>query len=83
LFESFYKFYISKFPRKSNFQALAVKGRLLCHGKPYGNISVRLVDIDLESFPDKMDEMITADDGIFVLNGTETEILTIDPALQL
>jgi hypothetical protein len=27
--------------------------------------------------------MITADDGIFVLNGTETEILTIDPALQL
>lgn len=65
-------------------QSAAVKGLLICNGKPAANVKVKLYDddrgVDLD---DLMDEGISDAEGRFELSGSETEITTIDPKLNV
>uniref|UniRef100_F1LFY5 Transthyretin-like protein 5 n=2 Tax=Ascaris TaxID=6251 RepID=F1LFY5_ASCSU len=65
-------------------QSAAVKGVLICNGKPAVGVKVKLYDddrgIDLD---DLMDEGITDAQGRFQLSGHETEITNIDPKLNV
>uniref|UniRef100_A0A158R5Z8 Transthyretin-like family protein n=1 Tax=Syphacia muris TaxID=451379 RepID=A0A158R5Z8_9BILA len=65
-------------------QSSGVKGVLMCNGKPAVNVKVKLYDddrgIDLD---DLMDEGVTDAEGKFELKGSETEITTIDPKLNV
>uniref|UniRef100_A0AC34R3Z3 Uncharacterized protein n=1 Tax=Panagrolaimus sp. JU765 TaxID=591449 RepID=A0AC34R3Z3_9BILA len=64
-------------------QAVAVKGRLLCNGKPYFNAKVKLYDVDTIDLDDLMAEGHSDKLGQFVLSGTETEVTTIDPKVNI
>ncbi|KHN88864.1 Transthyretin-like protein 5 [Toxocara canis] len=65
-------------------QSAAVKGVLMCNGKPAVGVKVKLYDddrgVDLD---DLMDEGITDAQGRFELRGHETEITNIDPKLNV
>uniref|UniRef100_A0A915AZ48 Transthyretin-like protein 5 n=1 Tax=Parascaris univalens TaxID=6257 RepID=A0A915AZ48_PARUN len=65
-------------------QSAAVKGVLICNGRPAVGVKVKLYDddrgIDLD---DLMDEGITDSQGRFQLSGHETEITNIDPKLNV
>ncbi|EJW82813.1 hypothetical protein WUBG_06277 [Wuchereria bancrofti] len=63
-------------------QSVAVKGKLLCNGQPAANIKVKLYDIDV-GLDDLMARGRTDKNGEFLLNGTETEIMSIDPKLNI
>ncbi|KAH7723189.1 TTR-31 protein [Aphelenchoides avenae] len=65
-------------------QSAAVKGKLLCNGKPYFNAKLKLYDVD--TFPDVDDLMAEGKSdhkGEFRLSGNETELTTIDPKLNI
>ena len=64
-------------------QSVAAKGKLLCNGRPAGNIKIKLFDYDPNSPDDKMAEGTSDADGTFVLAGSESEISTIDPKLSM
>uniref|UniRef100_A0A7E4VLU8 Transthyretin-like family protein n=1 Tax=Panagrellus redivivus TaxID=6233 RepID=A0A7E4VLU8_PANRE len=70
-------------PTFGKVQSAAVKGRLLCGGKPYFNAKVKLWDIDTLDLDDLMDEGVSDKQGIFHLSGNETEVTTIDPKLNI
>lgn len=58
-------------------QSTAVKGKLLCDGKPANAVKVKLIETDLADPDDILSEGRTNKEGTFFLNGTETEIAKI------
>ncbi|KIH52150.1 Transthyretin-like family protein, partial [Ancylostoma duodenale] len=63
-------------------QSVAVKGKLICDGKPAVGVKVKLYE--KESLLDvKMDEGKTDRNGEFLLSGYKTEISTIDPKVNI
>ncbi|CAI4231383.1 unnamed protein product [Auanema sp. JU1783] len=63
-------------------QSVAVQGRLICNGRPAGNIKVKLYEKET-TFDVLMDETKTNDNGEFRMSGSKTEISTIDPKVNL
>lgn len=67
-----------------NVQSVAVRGILLCNGKPSVGTKVKLYDHDtLPDIDDLMDEGVTDEEGHFELQGKESEITNIDPKLNV
>ncbi|KAI6196176.1 Transthyretin-like family-containing protein [Aphelenchoides besseyi] len=64
-------------------QSAAVKGQLVCNGKPAANVKVKLYDEDTTDLDDLMQEGVTDSEGRFELSGKETEITSIDPKLNV
>ncbi|CAD6187941.1 unnamed protein product [Caenorhabditis auriculariae] len=70
-------------------QSAAVKGRLMCNGKPAAGIKVKLMESDNSFGPgfldrdDKMAESKTSGDGSYQLGGNSKEITTIEPYLAI
>ncbi|VDK48891.1 unnamed protein product [Gongylonema pulchrum] len=63
-------------------QSVAVKGKLLCNGKPATKVKVKLYDIDV-ALDDLMAAGSSDENGDFLLFGSETEITRIDPKLNI
>ncbi|KAK0396676.1 hypothetical protein QR680_001809 [Steinernema hermaphroditum] len=65
-------------------QSVAVRGKLLCGGKPASDILVKLVDDDRGPDPDDLlDSTYTSDEGIFLLKGGTMELTDIDPEIRI
>uniref|UniRef100_A0A8R1I5I9 Uncharacterized protein n=1 Tax=Caenorhabditis japonica TaxID=281687 RepID=A0A8R1I5I9_CAEJA len=70
-------------------QWAAVKGKLLCEGKPASGVKVKLMESDnsfLPGFLDKDDKMASSkadSNGEFNLSGSTKEITTIEPYLAV
>uniref|UniRef100_F1LG97 Transthyretin-like protein 5 n=1 Tax=Ascaris suum TaxID=6253 RepID=F1LG97_ASCSU len=64
-------------------QSVAVKGKLLCNGEPIANVKLKLYDVDTVDLDDLMAEGKSDANGTFYLSGTETELTTIDPKLNI
>uniref|UniRef100_A0A7E4VIZ3 Transthyretin-like family protein n=1 Tax=Panagrellus redivivus TaxID=6233 RepID=A0A7E4VIZ3_PANRE len=64
-------------------QSAAVKGVLVCNGKPAENVKVKLYDVDTTDLDDLLDEGVTDSQGRFQLSGHENELTTIDPKLNV
>ncbi|TMS36302.1 hypothetical protein L596_003497 [Steinernema carpocapsae] len=65
-------------------QSVAVKGKLLCGGKPASEILVKLVDDDRGPDPDDLlDSTYTMTDGTFLLQGSTMELTNIDPEIRI
>ncbi|KAF7626054.1 hypothetical protein Mgra_00009769, partial [Meloidogyne graminicola] len=64
-------------------QSVAVKGNLICNGKPSVNTKIKLYDVDTFDFDDLMDEGLTNENGYFELSGSETEISDIEPKINI
>lgn len=66
-------------------QGVAVKGRLLCNGKPAINEIVKIFDLDRNPGDDDdlLDEKLTNKNGEFMLNGFTRELTTIEPELRI
>ncbi|KAH7723193.1 CRE-TTR-8 protein [Aphelenchoides avenae] len=74
----------SALPSIGTTQSSAVRGVLMCNGKPSAGTKVKLYDddrgVDLD---DLMDEGVTDSEGRFELKGHETELTSIDPKLNV
>uniref|UniRef100_A0A8R1I1K6 Transthyretin-like family protein n=1 Tax=Caenorhabditis japonica TaxID=281687 RepID=A0A8R1I1K6_CAEJA len=66
-------------------QGVAVKGKLICGGKPWRNAKIKLYDIDTNPGDpdDLLDEKFSDKDGEFQLDGTTRELTPIDPVLYI
>ncbi|GMT21305.1 hypothetical protein PFISCL1PPCAC_12602, partial [Pristionchus fissidentatus] len=65
-------------------QSAAVRGVLMCHDKPASHVTLKLYDDDSgPDLDDLMDEGESDAEGHFSLSGTETELMTIDPKLNI
>ncbi|ETN77681.1 hypothetical protein RB195_009789 [Necator americanus] len=64
-------------------QSSAVKGRLMCDGRPAVGVKVKLWDVDRTDADDLMDEKFTDTNGEFHLAGWTKEYTTIDPKLSI
>ncbi|EFO14072.1 hypothetical protein LOAG_14451 [Loa loa] len=65
-------------------QSTAVKGVLMCNGKPAVNVKVKLYNDGKGRYiKDFMDEGTTDSEGRFLLKGHEISISDIDPMLKL
>uniref|UniRef100_A0A0N5C5E1 Transthyretin-like protein 5 n=1 Tax=Strongyloides papillosus TaxID=174720 RepID=A0A0N5C5E1_STREA len=66
-------------------QGVAVKGRLLCNGKPAKNEIVKIYDLDRNPGDDDdlLDEKLTNANGEFKLNGYTIELTNIEPELRI
>nr|CDJ92750.1 Transthyretin domain containing protein [Haemonchus contortus] len=63
-------------------QSVAVTGRLICEGRPAGDVKVKLYDKEL-FFDSKLDEVRTNRNGEFRVSGHKREITTIDPKVNI
>ncbi|MFH4976399.1 hypothetical protein AB6A40_003108 [Gnathostoma spinigerum] len=70
-------------PTLGTVQSVAVKGQLLCDGKPAKNVKLKLYDVDFADPDDLMAEGKTDTNGTFLLKGHETEVTNIDPKLNI
>ncbi|MFH4976485.1 hypothetical protein AB6A40_003194 [Gnathostoma spinigerum] len=65
-------------------QSIAVTGILICDEEPARNVKVKLYDddagLDLDDF---MAEVRTDEEGRFAITGTSSEIMAIDPKLNI
>ncbi|CAI4222464.1 unnamed protein product [Auanema sp. JU1783] len=69
-------------PQIRRLQSAAVKGKLLCNGKPYEKARLKFYEVD----PVKdtlMAEGLSNGQGTFELHGKDTEWTTIDPKLNI
>ncbi|CAD6193363.1 unnamed protein product [Caenorhabditis auriculariae] len=66
-------------------QGVAVRGRLLCDGKPWRNAKVKIFDLDRNpgDADDLLDEGYSGSDGQFALDGTTREFTDIEPVLYV
>ncbi|KAE9547398.1 hypothetical protein FO519_009390 [Halicephalobus sp. NKZ332] len=64
-------------------QSAAVRGVLICNGKPAANVRVKFYDEDRIDIDDLMDEGVTDSEGRFELRGYEYEYTSIDPVLRI
>ncbi|KAM3720083.1 Transthyretin-like protein [Dirofilaria immitis] len=65
-------------------QSTAVKGVLMCNGKPAANVKVKLYNYSRDRYrKSSMDEGRTDSEGRFLLKGREISITGIDPMLKL
>ncbi|KHJ86943.1 Transthyretin-like family protein [Oesophagostomum dentatum] len=64
-------------------QSSAVKGRLMCDGRPAVGVKVKLWDVDRTDADDLMDEKYSDVNGEFHLAGWTKEYTTIDPKLSI
>ncbi|GMT09371.1 hypothetical protein PFISCL1PPCAC_28531, partial [Pristionchus fissidentatus] len=65
-------------------QAAGIEGKLMCGEKPAIGVHVKLWDEDSGPDPDDvMDEGYTDDNGVFRLQGSETELTPIDPVFKV
>ncbi|CAJ0599811.1 unnamed protein product [Cylicocyclus nassatus] len=64
-------------------QSSAVKGRLVCDGRPAAGVKVKLWDVDRTDADDLMDEKVSDRNGEFHLAGWTKEYTTIDPKLSI
>ncbi|CAK5069684.1 unnamed protein product [Meloidogyne enterolobii] len=64
-------------------QSAAVRGNLICNGKPSVNTKVKLYDQDTFDPDDLMDEGVTDEEGHFELSGSETEVTDIEPKVNI
>ncbi|KAF8382280.1 ttr-28 [Pristionchus pacificus] len=64
-------------------QSAAVKGKLMCNGKPASDVKVKLYDVDTFDPDDLMAEGVSSSDGTFKLSGSEKESTKIDPKLNV
>ncbi|KAK6048722.1 Transthyretin-like family protein [Cooperia oncophora] len=73
-------------PQVRTLQSTAVKGKLLCNGKPYEKARLKLYEVDPRKFffmDTLMDEAFSDKDGQFKLKGNDTEWSKIDPKLNI
>ncbi|CAD5209052.1 unnamed protein product [Bursaphelenchus okinawaensis] len=59
-------------------QSVAVRGRLLCQGKPSSGVKIKLYDHDTFTMDDLMDAGYTSQNGYFLLAGYSKEIMTLN-----
>ncbi|GMT09103.1 hypothetical protein PFISCL1PPCAC_400, partial [Pristionchus fissidentatus] len=65
-------------------QAAGIEGKLMCGQKPAASVHVKLWDEDSGPDPDDvMDEGYTDHNGVFRLQGSETELTPIDPVFKV
>uniref|UniRef100_A0A7E4VFT0 Transthyretin-like family protein n=1 Tax=Panagrellus redivivus TaxID=6233 RepID=A0A7E4VFT0_PANRE len=64
-------------------QSVAVKGNLVCHGRPYANGQVKLYEKDRISKDDLLAEVKTDSRGYFEISGTQREWLSIRPKITI
>ncbi|CAB3399165.1 unnamed protein product [Caenorhabditis bovis] len=64
-------------------QSAAVRGRLVCDGRPASGVLVKLWDVDRTDSDDLMDSGNTDNNGEFYLAGWTKEYTTIDPKLTI
>uniref|UniRef100_A0A1I7Z457 Transthyretin-like family protein n=1 Tax=Steinernema glaseri TaxID=37863 RepID=A0A1I7Z457_9BILA len=65
-------------------QSVAVRGKLMCGGKPASDILVKLVDDDRGPDPDDLlDSVYTKTNGEFFLSGGTMELTNIDPEIRI
>uniref|UniRef100_A0A0N5A2R1 Transthyretin-like family protein n=1 Tax=Parastrongyloides trichosuri TaxID=131310 RepID=A0A0N5A2R1_PARTI len=64
-------------------QSVGVRGRLLCDGKPYANVQVKLLDEDDTDLDDLIDEGKSNLNGEISLQGSHREITSIDPKIVI
>ncbi|CAD5222594.1 unnamed protein product [Bursaphelenchus okinawaensis] len=66
-------------------QGVAVKGGLLCNGKPYPNAKIQIFDVDrLPGDSDELlDQNISGSMGRFLLDGTTNEVTNIEPEIRI
>uniref|UniRef100_A0AAF5D8S6 Transthyretin-like family protein n=1 Tax=Strongyloides stercoralis TaxID=6248 RepID=A0AAF5D8S6_STRER len=78
---TFYSFFGSCFRK----QGVAVKGRLLCNGKPAKNEIVKIFDLDRNPGDDDdlLDEKLTNRNGEFMVNGCTRELSDIEGELRI
>ncbi|GMT21306.1 hypothetical protein PFISCL1PPCAC_12603, partial [Pristionchus fissidentatus] len=63
-------------------QSAAVRGILMCNDKPAGHVLVKLYDDDSD-LDDLMDSGETSSDGHFHLSGSEREVTSIEPKINI
>ncbi|CAI5450733.1 unnamed protein product [Caenorhabditis angaria] len=63
-------------------QSVTVTGKLICNGQPANNVLVKLYE-DGTIEDSKLDSTRTSTDGTFKVSGTYTNILTIDPKINI
>ncbi|EPB72087.1 Transthyretin-like family protein [Ancylostoma ceylanicum] len=63
-------------------QAVGVKGKLTCHGKPVGGVDVYLMEADIRE-ETLMSRGKTNKTGHFKLEGTDKEVTTMEPVLKI
>ncbi|EFP04808.1 CRE-TTR-39 protein [Caenorhabditis remanei] len=64
-------------------QAIGVKGKLMCGGRPVRNATVKLWDNDMFDPDDLIAETHVNEDGTFELSGFAISITSIDPQLRI
>ncbi|PAV57160.1 hypothetical protein WR25_26173 [Diploscapter pachys] len=64
-------------------QSSAVRGKLVCDGRPAADVKVKLWDVDRTDADDLMDSGYTDANGDFHLSGWTKEYTTIDPKLAI
>uniref|UniRef100_A0AC35UFG9 Transthyretin-like family-containing protein n=1 Tax=Rhabditophanes sp. KR3021 TaxID=114890 RepID=A0AC35UFG9_9BILA len=66
-------------------QGLSVKGKLLCNNKPANNEIVKLFDLDRNPGDDDdlMDEVLSDQKGLFLVDGSTHEFTTIEGVVRI
>ncbi|CAB01580.1 Transthyretin-like family protein [Caenorhabditis elegans] len=63
-------------------QSVTVTGKLVCEGQPASGVLVKMYD-DGTIYDSKLGSTTTSSDGTFSVSGTYTDILTLDPKVNI